>query len=85
MGRFMGKGTERQHFQFFFLTDSYGGFIEETSVENRLKKILSHHKVTALIVTRVLMPIYLQTVRSVLAYVVLITAVQALEQTHAYL
>ena len=38
MGRLMGKGTQRQNFQFLFFTDSYGGFNEETSVENRLKK-----------------------------------------------
>ena len=34
----MGKGTQRQNFQFLFSTNSYGGFHEETSVENRLKK-----------------------------------------------
>ena len=38
MGRLMGKGTQRQNFQFLFFTDSYGGFNEEISVENRLKK-----------------------------------------------
>ena len=38
MGRLMGKGTQRQNFQILFFTDSYGGFNEETSVENRLKK-----------------------------------------------
>ena len=34
----MGKGTQRQNFQFLFFTDSYGRFNEETRVENRLKK-----------------------------------------------
>ena len=38
MGRLMGKGTQRQLFNFCFFTDSYGGFNEEISVDNRFKK-----------------------------------------------
>ena len=57
-----GGSWEKVHnvkiFNFCFFADSYGGFNEETSVENRLKKISRHHKVTALFVTRVYMRIY---------------------------
>ena len=34
-----GEGTQRPNFQFLFFTDSFGGFNEETNVENRLKNI----------------------------------------------
>ena len=57
-GRLMGKGTQRQIFQFVFFHRFLWRIQRRNQRRKPLEKMSRHHKITALFVTRVYMHIY---------------------------